>query len=165
VGLLAAALALYVLEGLLPRPLPWFRLGLSNAVILLALVKDGAWLALKLSLARTLLGTLFLGTLITPVLLLSLGGSLLAWVGMALLKPLYPRFVGVVGLSLAGAALHAIAQLAVASLLLIPLNLAWQLLPLVLLPALVAGVIVGLITGRVATQCVASRDRATPVKP
>lgn len=150
--MLAAALALYVLEGLLPRPLPWFRLGLSNAVILLALIEDGAWLALKLSLARTLLGSLFLGTLITPILLLSLGGSLLAWAGMALLKPLHPRLIGVVGLSLTGAALHAVAQLGMASLLLVPLSLAWQLLPLVLLPAIVAGIIVGLITGRIIPQ-------------
>lgn len=146
VGLLALALALYVLEGLLPRPAPWFRLGLSNVVVLLVLLRHGALPALRLSLVRTLLGSLFLGSLITPIILLNLAGSLLSWAAMSLLVGLYPRWISVVGISLTGAALHAAAQLAVADLLLFPGLLGWRLLPLFVLPALAAGVVVGLAT-------------------
>jgi len=146
VGLLGLALALYVLEGLLPRPAPWFRLGLSNVVILLVLLRDGPLPALKLSLARTLLGSLFLGTLATPIILFNLAGSLASWAVMSVLRPLYPRRLSPVGLSLSGAAVHAAAQLAAAVLLLFPVAPAWNLLPVFVLPSLAAGVVVGLIT-------------------
>jgi len=151
IGLLALALALYVLEGLLPRPVPWFRLGLSNIVVLLVLVRQGPLPALKLSLIRTVLGSLFLGNLLTPVILLNLAGSVASWGAMSALLPLYPRRVSLVGISLTGAAFHATAQWATAIFILLP-GLAWSLLPLVLLPSLAAGVVVGLITAAVVPQ-------------
>jgi heptaprenyl diphosphate synthase len=158
IGMLALALALYVLEGLLPRPVPWFRLGLSNIVILLVLLRQGPIPALKISLARTVLGSLFLGNLLTPVILLNLAGSLASWGVMSALLPLYPGKVSLVGLSLTGAAFHAAAQWAVAVLVLLPGGLAWDLLPLILLPSLVAGVIVGLLTAVVLPQEPDPRD-------
>ncbi len=152
IGLLALALALYVLEGLLPRPVPWFRLGLSNIIILLVLVRQGPLPALRISIARTLLGSLFLGNLLTPVILLNLAGSLASWGVMSALMPLHPRGVSLVGISLTGAAFHAAAQWAVAILILLPGDLAWDILPMILLPSLAAGVIVGLLTETVIPQ-------------
>ena len=149
--MLAAALALYVLEGLLPRPLPWMRLGLSNIVILLVLVRQGPVPALKISLARTLFGSLFLGSLLTPVIVLNLAGSLASWGVMSALVPLYPRWVSLAGVSLAGAAFHAAAQWAAAVWLILP-GLAWGLLPLILLPSLAAGIVVGIIAAAILPQ-------------
>jgi heptaprenyl diphosphate synthase len=136
---------------LLPKPLPWLRLGLSNIIVLLVLVRQGPLPALRLSLVRTVLGSLFLGNLLTPVIVLNLAGSVASWGAMSALMPLYPRRVSLVGISLTGAAFHATAQWATAIGVLLP-GLAWGLLPLILLPSLAAGVVVGLITAAVLPQ-------------
>jgi len=67
----AVATVLQVAESLVPKPVPWLRLGLANAVTLLVLIRAGAAPAGVVTVVRLLLGGLVLGTLGSPAFLLS----------------------------------------------------------------------------------------------
>jgi len=59
IGLLSsAAVILFVLEGLAPRPLPWMKLGLGNLPVLVALLIYGVGAAFGVSGVKLLLGGL-----------------------------------------------------------------------------------------------------------
>lgn len=141
----ALAIALHTLEFLLPSPVPWFRLGLANIFALLALfVYDGraAW---SVTLTRVVVSSFFLGTFFSPRFFLSLSGGCLATGSMVLAKRLGGENIGPVGVSVLGAAGHTVGQLLCAWLLLVRHDGLWYLLPALLLLALVAGVINGLV--------------------
>ena len=72
-GLLAAAaVALFIFEGLAPRPLPWMKMGLGNLPVVLSLMSYGPLAALAVSVLKLFLGGLLSGTLANPVFLLVL---------------------------------------------------------------------------------------------
>lgn len=80
-GLLtAAALILSLLDGMIPLPLPWLKLGLANAVTLLLLLSRRRTDAVLCLTARILLGALLLAGLLSGMLI----GALTA--------VLFPRF-------------------------------------------------------------------------
>lgn len=142
--LIALAGALHALESLLPSPVPWFRLGLGNAVVLTSLhlggVRDGAWVGL----GKVLVGGLLTGRLLGPGFLLALAGTAAAVAAMALALRAAPP-LGFVGVSAVGAEAHALAQLAVASLVLVQTPALWSLAPLLGTLALAAGCLTGLV--------------------
>lgn len=111
--LLALALICAYLEFLFPLSLgiPGIKLGLANLVIVYALYADGAGVALRVSLCRVLLSALLFGNL--SMGLYSLAGamaSLLVMIG------LYRRpYFSLWGVSLAGGAVHNIAQVLLAA--------------------------------------------------
>jgi len=139
----ALAVALHTLEALWPSPAPWFRLGLANILTLVALFLYGGRAAWTVSLGRVAIGSLLLGRLFTPGFWLALGGTVLATTVMILAHRLAPRRLGPIGVSALGAAGHALGQLLVAWLVLIRHPGLWQLFPLLLLVAVVAGVLTG----------------------
>jgi heptaprenyl diphosphate synthase len=108
--LVAIAATLQIAESLIPKPLPWLRLGLANGVTLLVLLRAGAGPALGIVLVRVALGGLVLGTIGSPAFVLSLAGSLGAWAVMAAARwgmpPLSP-----LGVSVLGASAHVAGQL------------------------------------------------------
>ncbi len=108
------AVALGVLESLVPRPLPFAKPGLANIAAIAALVRSGAPMALRVNVLRTVASALFLGTLATPTFLLSLSGGVASVLAMSLAV----RLLSVTGTSVAGSLASMGAQLAVASLLL-----------------------------------------------
>ena len=103
-------------EMILPRFLPFFRLGLSNAVILLSLeIEAGPFILLAFlkAIASSLMG----GTLFSPFFLLSLVQSVLSALTMRLLyKTISRKFLGIYGISILGSVVSAAAQLLLASL-------------------------------------------------
>jgi heptaprenyl diphosphate synthase len=137
------AVALHTLEALWPAPAPWFRLGLANILTLVALFLYGGRAAWTVSLGRVLLGSLLLGRLFTPGFWLALGGAVLATVVMVLAHRLAPRRLGPIGVSALGATGHALGQITVAWLVLVRHPGLWQLFPVLLLVAVVAGVLTG----------------------
>lgn len=138
--LIALAGALQAFEGLLPLPVPWFRLGLANALVLAALDRWGWREGLWVALGKVLVGGLLSGRLLSPAFILSLGGTLAATGVMALAARLPLGFVGVSAL---GAQAHAWAQLALARWLLLRTPAVWGLAPLFGALALAAGVLTG----------------------
>lgn len=120
--------------------IPGIRLGLSNTVLLYALVlisRRGAWLLMVL---KVLLGGLLYAG-ISGLLYSAVGGAL-SMIGMTLM--LAVPGIGLVGVSVVGAVLHMAGQLAVSRFLLG----GWAALaqaPILLVAAVVTGVITGVI--------------------
>lgn len=140
--LTAIALTIFVLEAQipLPAPIPGLKLGLSSIVTLVALFALGRKEALAIVLVRIFLGNLFTGQ--GMALLYSLGGGLLSFLAMALLRGvLKPRQIWVGGV--AGGMVHNLGQTAVAVLLLKNPALLYYL-PVLLLCGMLTGLFTGL---------------------
>ena len=118
INLTALALLLSLAETFIPRPLPFFRLGLANIVLLLALGKLGAKEYFSLVLLKAVSTSYISGTLLSPFFLISLSQSLASGLVMYILKALLKNRISLYGLSMAGAALSALTQMFMASLFL-----------------------------------------------
>lgn len=141
--LTAVALIMFLVENAFP-PLfafaPGAKLGLGNAVILVALMLLGYSDALIVLLGKCFLGALFSGN--AASLLYSMPAGLSSFAVMALLYGLLCPRIGLLSVSLAGAAVFNAVQLGVASLI-TGVNI-MGVLPLMLVASTVAGVVVGL---------------------
>jgi heptaprenyl diphosphate synthase len=150
-GLLAAAaVAAYVFEAMLPAPLPWARLGLSNIVVVLVLFGQGLGAAFAVNLVRIVAGNLLTGMLLGPAFVFSAAGSTAALLVMAGLRRSLVPPLSIAGASLAGAVTNNVVQVAVFGALFAPSGATRHLLGLMVL----AGVAVGLVTGLAAAAMV-----------
>lgn len=141
--LVAVAISVYTVESLLPNPLPWMRLGLSNTVVVLGIVGFGLRGGLLISVLRTLLGSLLLGTFLTPAFFFALSGGIASAVLMGALWRLLPGTFSVIGISIFGAVAHNAAQLALASTLFVRRPEILFLVPLFGFLSLVTGAVTG----------------------
>lgn len=146
--LTAAALVLFLVESAVPRPLPWMKLGLSNAAVLVALLLFGTGPAAAVSTLKLLVGGLLGGGLGGPAFVIGGSAGLASLAAMAALRVGAPRLLSPVGLSVAGALAHQVVQLGVAAVYLGHPGL-YALLPL----SLVSGVASGLLTGLATYYC------------
>jgi heptaprenyl diphosphate synthase len=143
--LIAAGLVLFIFESLIPRPLPWFKPGLANLLTVLALYRFDGRSALTVTIGRVVLAAFILGTFFSPAFWLSFTAGCSAALVMSLL---YRRGAGAfspIGISLAGAVVHNLAQLAMAWLLIVKDSHIFLMLPLLLLPALFTGPLIGFV--------------------
>lgn len=103
-------------EMILPRIVPFFRLGFANTVILIALDIDfGSFIVL--SVLKAAAASLMGGTLFSPFFLISLAQSLLSALVMRLLyKLISKKLLSLYGISIAGSAASALVQIGLASL-------------------------------------------------
>jgi len=141
--LVSTGLILYVLEAHIPQPLPWARIGLANVVTLMALVLWGFREALVVVLLRTFLGSLVVGTLLSPVFLFALCGSLASLACMSLAQRYLQPLLSVVGISILGALAHNLTQLCLAYSLYIHRGQIFFLLPFLLVATVLTGFFVG----------------------
>ena len=155
--LLAVALVLRAVESLIPVPLPFVRLGLANVATLLALVYLGIADAVLLAFLRVLVASVIAGTFLGPAFGLAMAGGLTAAeaMGVAFRRGVPP--LGLVGVSLVGAAAHNIAQLAVLALAYTGFQAAIRLLPAALLLAAASGLVTGLVAHFVVTRLASAR--------
>ena len=142
VGVLAAlAMVLGYIEVFipLPVPVPGIKLGLANIVVLVALTMLDVRSAALVATIKVLATGLLFGN---PLMMLySAGGTVLAFVAMALLSRL--PGLHVVLTSIVGAVLHNVGQLGVASLVL-GTPLVWATLPILVIAAVVTGMLSGM---------------------
>jgi heptaprenyl diphosphate synthase len=143
--LVALAVALNLVERSIPSPVPWVRLGLANLLALVAILSCGAAAGFAVTLLRVLVAGLFFGGFLGPGFLLSLGGGLASTAVMALLAPGAWRVYSPLGISVAGAFTHAAAQVLVLRLVLVRTWEVLYLLPWVLVPSLLTGLLTGLL--------------------
>ncbi|MGN1248575.1 MAG: Gx transporter family protein [Candidatus Spyradocola sp.] len=147
-GALLAACALLVsyVESLfpLPLPLPGAKLGLSNAVVLLALLTLDVPTAFFVLTTKLLLSALLFGTPIS--LLYAAAGGLLAFAAMTALRA--RPSVSPIGQSIAGAVLHNLGQTLVAAALTATPRLLLYFTPLALL-----SILTGALSGLTAQLC------------
>ena len=114
--LCALTLLFSYVEMILPRVFPFFRLGLANAVILLALdLRFDSFLILAVlkALAASLMG----GTLFSPFFLISLVQSVTSALVMKILyKLISKKIISIYGISVVGSAVSAFVQILLAGL-------------------------------------------------
>lgn len=140
------AIALHVFESALPNLGPWFKLGLANIMTLLALVMLGARAAFTLTLARVVIGSMFIGTLLTPTFFISLAGALAAAVVLVVSYKLCPR-LSLISLSMLAAVAHMCGQFVTVETWFIQQHALYYMLP----PLLVLSVLSGWVNGALAT--------------
>jgi heptaprenyl diphosphate synthase len=146
-GVLAAVgVAVYVFESLVPMPLPWARLGLSNVIVTVALFAYGVKDAFLVNLVRIVAGNLILGLVLSPAFIFSVAGSFSALAVMAAVKWRLVPPLSVVGTSCLGAVASNVAQVLVFSAAFAPSAAVRGLVGAFIL----LGVVVGLLTGFVA---------------
>ncbi len=148
-SLAALAVVIHTLEGMIPMPFPWMRLGLANVVTLIVLSLSGLGSALMVTVVRVVVGSLIAGQLLGPGFFLALAGGTAATVGMGLLHRVAGGGLSLVGVSLAGAFLHNAAQLAVAGLVYTRHAGVFYLLPVLMGLALPTGLVTGWLAERV----------------
>lgn len=140
----AAAVLLFLLERLIPNPIPWVRLGLANVVTLVVLLRHGPGAASAVLALRLLLGAFFGGGLFGPQFLLAVAGGTASLLTMSAAAAAAGRYLSPLGLSVLGAAAHAVAQLGVVGSWFAGRHESLSLLPLFLGLSLATGLLTGL---------------------
>ena len=138
------AIFLSIAESIIPRPLPWMRLGLANAITLYAFSVMKPREVLLVIVGRVVATSLLLGTFLSMGFLLSLTGALSSFIVMFSLYRLCTRWLSLVGISILGAVTSNAAQLAVVNAIFVGSRLSYYLLPFLFLFALIGGAISGL---------------------
>lgn len=143
--LTALAITIHLAESALPSPVPGVKPGLANIVTIAVLVQFGWRIAAWVSLLRVLVGSLLLGTFLSPTFFLSFGGAVasVAVLGLASLVP--GQFFGPLGYSVLSAMAHMAAQFWIAYTFFIPHAALLRLLPVLMTAAVIFGVIGGTI--------------------
>ncbi|MDR2877282.1 MAG: Gx transporter family protein, partial [Chromatiales bacterium] len=132
--------------------LPGAKPGLANVITVIALLLYGWRAALWVGLLRVLVGSIVIGTFLSPSFVLSLSGALAALVVISLMRALAPNAFGPVGYCLAAAMAHMAAQFFAAYLLFIPHPALLGLLPVLMTLAVFFGLTSGIIVRATMTQ-------------
>lgn len=143
--LTALAIVLSLVEKMFPLdavlPVPGIKLGLANIVTLFALVRLCARDALVILVLRVSLASLLFGGL--TGFLFSLSGGLLAWLVMWILLRFEGKSLSYLGISVAGASMHNVGQIAIA-VFWMGTSAVVAYLPLLLVMAIPLGLVTGL---------------------
>ncbi len=150
--LAAIAIALHMVEAIIPSPLPGVKPGIANIVTLYVLTQYGFTTAAWVSILRVFASSLLLGQFLSPTFILSLSGALVSlgvlWLAMHLPK----RYFSVISLSILAAFGHIAGQLIMVRLWLIPHAGMSYLIPIFAAAALFFGLFNGLITAKLLTK-------------
>lgn len=138
----AFAITIFILETLIPKPLPFLKLGLANVVVLLILWNRHYMAALVIILSKSIIGGAFTATLISPMTVISIGASLTAFAAM-FLAVRSKSGLSIIGVSVLGAVIHNITQLVIVNYILLNTDAAWKLLPILVILGVVTGVLTG----------------------
>jgi heptaprenyl diphosphate synthase len=137
--LVALAIALRGLEGLIPNPLPWVRVGLANIMTLLALLLFGLKAGLLLTLLRVTIASLMFGTFLSPPFFISILAGFASTLVMGLACSRLRPWMSPIGISVLGGFTHNLAQLCVAYWLIVKHWEIFYLFPILSLVGMFAG--------------------------
>ncbi len=143
--LAALAIAIHIIESVLPSPLPGVKPGLSNVITIVVFVLYGWRTAVWVSMLRVLVGSILIGTFLSPTFMLSFSGAVASLIVLWLASRLPGDGLGPIGLCLLAAMAHMFGQFYIAYLLFIPHEGLFKLLPLLMTAAVVFGIISGII--------------------
>lgn len=152
IALLAAtAMFLSTLEYLIPKPVPFLRIGLANLPLVLVMPffrwRDIALLALLKAVGQGVVN----GTLASYVFLFSAGGTAAGVVLMIAVSRVARRHVSLIGVSIAGALASNIVQVALSVRFIFGAR-SWVIAPPFLAIGLVAGAVIGWVAEQVARK-------------
>ncbi len=143
----AIGIVLAGLDHLIPRPMPWMKLGLANGAAILALYTLGFRAALAVNLLRVAGVALLLGSWTNPSILLSFGGAVMAVLVMGAAKQMAGKRIGPVGISALGAWVHMATQFVLAAALLAHHGGILVLAGPSLFAAIASGLVIGILAG------------------
>jgi heptaprenyl diphosphate synthase len=133
---------LSAIEYMLPKPLPFMRLGIANLPILLAVdFLPFKWF-LVLAAAKVIGMSIISGTLFSYVALFSLAGTMVAALVMRGIRRLGRDSISLIGVSIAGAVMSNAMQMLIARFVIFG-EVAWLIAPLFLLTGLITGTAMG----------------------
>lgn len=138
--LVGIALVIYVIEAQIPVLFPGVKLGLANIISLFALIVLGWKEALIIVILRTIMGSIFGGSVSS--FLFSMVGGILSNIIMILLYKYFRNSIGLASISICGAIFHNIGQLLVAAFIIQDLRIYFYL-PILLISAIATGYFVG----------------------
>ncbi len=139
----ALAIAIHVLESAIPSPIPGIKIGLANIVTVVVLLRFGWQTAAWVSLLRVIVGSLIIGSFLSPTFVLSLGGACASLIAMGIAAALLKQRLSAMGYSLIAAIAHIMAQFWIAYLLFIPHDALFHLLPVLVTVAIITGIFNG----------------------
>lgn len=140
--LVSQALILHLVERLIPVPVPvpGIKLGLANAISLMAIVFFGPKEALLIVAMRTFLGSVFGGGVSSFIY--SLIGGLVSAGAMAVMYKRFASLFSLPAISVVGAIFHNAGQIMVASLIIQNAKLFYYL-PVLMVSAVITGLFIG----------------------
>jgi heptaprenyl diphosphate synthase len=164
-ALAALAITIHIAESALPSPFPGLKPGLANVVTLLVLCRYGWRMAAWVTLLRVLVGSILIGTFLSPTFFLSASGAIASILVLGILhvfssyrklpeqsQPPSSWSIGPLGLGLAAAMAHMSGQFWMAYTLFVPHPGILTLFPVLLALASVLGIISGILTRTVLTR-------------
>jgi len=154
--LAALAILIHLFESTLPSIFPGLKPGLSNIITIAVLCLFNWRMAMWVSMLRVLVGSLLLGTFLSPTFMMSLSGALASMLVLWFATRLPGRGFSAIGFSLLAAMAHMTGQFLCAYLLFIPHAGLWRLFPLLMTVAVILGIINGVI-------CQKLVDKVTPI--
>jgi heptaprenyl diphosphate synthase len=147
--LAALAITIHIAESALPSPIPGIKPGLANIVTIIVLMQFGWSTAAWVALLRVVVGSLLVGTFLSPTFMLSLGGAITSLAVLGVASRLPGRGVGPVGYCVLAAMTHMTAQFWIAYWLFIPHDALFHLLPVLMTAAVTTGIVTGVIASAV----------------
>ena len=143
---------LYIVEGLIPKPLPWLKLGLANIATVVALFFFDFKFVIKMVLIRVIVGAVITATLFTPSFLLSFSGAVSSTVIMYFLLKIFNENISPIGVSIIGAITHLSAQLSVVYLVILKDKDVFMIIPYLLICGVISGLVVGYLAYKVINE-------------
>jgi heptaprenyl diphosphate synthase len=131
-------------EIFIPSPFPWLRFGFANIIVLTAIALYGLRVGLIVTVLRVFLGTILVGTFLTPAFILGMGGGIGSTLVMGVAYRKLKALFSLVGISVMGAYTHNIAQLVLVYLLFIRHAEVFYVLPVLLLFGILTGILNGI---------------------
>lgn len=149
-GLAALAISIHIAESALPAPLPGVKPGLANVITLLVLCRFGWRAAAWVSLLRVLVGSILMGSFLSPTFFLSASGALASILALGVLYA-FSRYlpgsrIGPLGLGLVAAMAHMSGQFWLAYALFVPHQGILSLYPPLMTLAAALGLLGGVLT-------------------
>lgn len=180
--LAALAITLHIVESALPSPIPGVKPGLANIITILTLIQFGWSTAAWVNLLRVLVGSVLVGSFLSPTFILSLAGAVssIMVLRVASWLPLWGRKQGIetidpevgsgggsgfgpIGYSVLAAMAHMAGQFYTAYLLFIPHDALFHLLPVLMTAAVIFGIISGFIAHLILGRSL-NQPRQSPVR-
>jgi heptaprenyl diphosphate synthase len=147
--LAALAIALHMIEAIIPSPLPGVKPGIANIVTLYVLYQYGFATAAWVSILRVFASSLLLGQFLSPTFVLSLSGGVSSLAMLWLTLNLPKKWFSPISVSIFAAFTHIAGQLIIVRLWLIPHAGVTYLIPVFAVAALFFGLMNGLITAKI----------------
>ncbi|MBT3272182.1 MAG: heptaprenyl diphosphate synthase [Spirochaetales bacterium] len=149
----ACCMLLSLVEHMIPKPLPFLRLGLANLPLLISLGLLSAPQVMLLASLKVVGQGLVTGTLFSYIFLLSAAGTFSSVLVMLVVRRIGGRYISLIGISVMGALSSTTAQLGLASVFLFGAGTRY-----IVAPFLVVGLVTSVILGIAASAfCTDSR--------